>query len=297
MLSNRIRNLAPPPRSVPLPTVCSAMLGITGSLGAIFLISGLLFSLVFTQGIRPIDDVRLAFSKTTARGIITSVSETNASENDVRVYEYGFSFTARSEEKVTGISYSTGQEWSVEDKVTVEYVPEDPSIARIQGARSSTFTPWVLFVLIFPIVGAALFGMAAIGGVRQAALLRYGQIADARILSMQSTGVTVNDAPVIEISYEIRTSAGEIFDGKSKALPNDRIGDEELEPVLYLPSHPSLSTLVDAISLRYPLDVDESTGQWISQESGVKVVLYFLTWTAAIALAGYGLLNAFGVLR
>ena len=93
MLSNRVSRLAPPPRPVPLPVVCSAMFGVTGSLGAIFLITGLVFTIVFTQGYRPVDEMRLALSQTTARGIITSVSETNSTENDVPVYEYGFAFT------------------------------------------------------------------------------------------------------------------------------------------------------------------------------------------------------------
>jgi hypothetical protein len=297
MLSNRIRRLTPPPRSVPLPIVCSAMLGITGSFGAIFLIMGLIFTLIFTYGYRPIDNLRLAFSKTTARGIITGVSETNATENEVEVYEYQFAFTARNEKEYSGSSYTTGRSWSVEVPVTVEYVPEDPSIARIQGARSSLFTPWILFVLIFPAVGAALFIMAAIGGLRQAALLRYGQIADAHIISSRPTGMTVNDAPVVEFTYEIRTSAGETFDGKSKTLAYGRIGDEEPEPALYLPSHPGLSTLVDAVSLSYPLDVDESTGKWVSQGGYLKAILYILAWVAAIALSGYGLLTTFGIVR
>jgi hypothetical protein len=294
MLSNRIRRLAPPPRPVPLPVICSAMFGITGSLGAIFLITGLIFVLIFTQGIRPIDSFRLALSQTTARGIVTGVSETNAEENDVEVYQYEFAFTTRKEEKVTGYSYSTGKEWSVEDAVVIEYVPDDPSIARIRGARMSEFTPWVLFVLIFPAVGAALFGWAAISGWRQAVLLRHGVIADARILSTRPTNMSVNNAPVLEYSYEIRTGAGEVFDGSAKALISDRIGDEENEPVLYLPSNPDRSMLVDAIPLRYPLDVDGLSGQWISQEGYTKAVLYILTWAAAIALIGYGIWRTFG---
>lgn len=273
------------------------MLGVTGSFGAIFLIAGLVFTLIFTYGYRPIDDLRLVYSKTTARGMITSVSETNSTENDVEVYEYEYTFTARNEKKVTGHGYSTGRRWSVEAPVTIEYVPDDPSISRIQGARTSVFAPWVLFVLIFPAVGGALFLSAAIGGARQAALLRYGVLADAHVTATLPTGVTVNGVPVLKFSYEIQTSAGESFDGTDKAFPSDRIGDEESEPALYLPSHPGLSTLVDAISLRYPLDVDESTGQWISQEGYLKVVLYFLAWGAVIALSGYGLLSWLGIIR
>jgi hypothetical protein len=198
---------------------------------------------------------------------------------------------------VTGRSYFTGKRWSVENTVTIEYVPEEPAIARIQGARSSTFAPWVLFVLIFPAIGAALFGSAAIGGLRQVALLRHGMVADARILSTRPTGVTVNNTPVVEYSYEIHTGAEEIFNGSAKALSSDRIGDEENEPALYLPSDPNRSTLVDAISLRYPLDVDGLSGQWVAQEGKIKVALYFLVWAMAIALGGYWIFRMFVVFR
>jgi hypothetical protein len=293
MLSNRIRNLAPPPRSVPLPVIASAMFGITGGFGAIFLIAGLLFTLIFTQGYRPVDDFRLVSSQATARGVITGVSETNATENDMEVYEYEFTFTARNERTYSGRSYTTGRQWSVESAVTVEYVADDPSIARIQGARTSLFEPWVLFVLIFPAVGAVMFGSAAIGGLRQAMLLRYGALADARILSARPTGTSVNEVPVLNYAYEIQTDTGLMFDGSAKSFPGDRIGDEQNEPALYLPSHPKISTLVDAIPLKYPLEIEESTGQWISRGGWGKTVVYFLAWAAVIALAGYGILRTF----
>ena len=297
MLSNRISRLVPPPRPVPLPVVCSAMFGVAGWLGAIFLIMGLVFTIVFTQGYRPVDEIRLALSQTTARGIITSVSETNSTENDVTVYEYGFAFTTSRGQEVTGRSYFTGERWGAKASVTIEYVPEEPAIARIKGARLSMFMPWVLFVLLFPAIGAVMFGWATIGGWRQVALLRHGEVADARILSQHPTNVEVNGQPVIEYSYEIRTGAGETFNGSAKALPSERIGDEENEPALYLPTNPDRSTLVDAIALSHPLDVDGVSGQWISQEGITKVVLYVVTWVVAVALGGYWILRTFGGLR
>jgi hypothetical protein len=297
MLSNRINRLAPPPRSVPLRVAISAMFGITGWMGAIFLIVGLAFSLVFISDYRPIDEIRLAASRTTAQGRITAVSYTNSSENDEPVIGYTFAFTTDRGQQMTGVSYTTGEQWSVRDAVIIEYVPEEPVIARIQGARSSTFTPWVLFVLIFPAVGAAMFGSAAISGWREVMLLRRGEVADAKILSTRPTGVTVNNAPVLLYSYEIKTSAGETFNGSAKSLPSDRLGDEENEPALYLPSNHDNSILVDAISLKRPLDVDETTGQWKSQGGFVSVVLYILVWICAIVLIGYGFISTLGIIR
>ncbi len=297
MLSNRIRNLAPPPRPVPLPVVCSAMLGTTGGFGALFMLMGLVFTIIFTSGYRPLDDIRLALSQTTAQGKVTSIVDPNATENDVPVYEYIFTFTTRREEPMTGHSYSTGRRWSAGSSVTIDYIPDAPYISRIQGARTSMFSPFILFVLIFPAVGGALFLTAAAGGLRQAWLLRHGLIADARIKSTRSTNTTVNGVPILEYFYEITTKEGITADGKAKAFPSDRLGDEETEPALYLESNPDRSTLVDAISLNYPLDVDTLSGRWISSGGKAKAGLYILAWTVAILLSGYALMSALGVIR
>ena len=142
-----------------------------------------------------------------------------------------------------------------------------------------------------------MFGSAAISGWREVMLLRRGEVADAKILSTRPTGVTVNNAPVLLYSYEIKTSAGETFNGSAKSLPSDRLGDEENEPALYLPSNHDNSILVDDIYLKRPLDVDETTGQWKSQGGFVSVVLYILVWICAIVLIGYGFISTLGIIR
>lgn len=297
MFSNRIRNLAPPPRPVPLPVICSAMRGTTGGFGAVFLVMGLVFTLIFTRGFRPMDDIRLALSKTTVDGLITRVVDPSATENDVPVYEYEYSFTTRREEAVTGRSYSTGRRWSAGSSIIVEYVPDAPVISRIEGTRTSMFSPWILFVLIFPGVGGALFLSAAIGGLRQVLLLRNGVIADARIIGTRETGTSVNNNPVLEYVYEITTSAGELADGKAKAFPSERLGDEDHEPALYLPSNPEHSTLVDAIALSRPLDVDGLSGKWIATGGTLNAGIYILTWVIVSLLGGYWLLGVLGIIR
>lgn len=208
MLSNRIAQLAEPPRRVPLPVVCSAMLGLTGIIGAAFLTMGMLFV----------------------------------------------------------------------------WLPIGES------------TPWVrLFVLVFPIVGAALFAAATIHGLHQVTLLRYGQVASARTISERGTNTYVNDEQVMKYTYEFRGRDGQTYPGSSRALRSAEIGDEAEEPVLYLESNPGLSTLVDALPLRYTLDVDEA-GQWISYESLWPVVWYGLVWMDIIAHVVYGLLRALDLL-
>lgn len=295
MLSNRISQLAPPPRRVPLRVACSAMLGITGTLGAAFLIMGMAFTWGFVGDFRPVDELRLALSTATTQGTITNVAATNASENDVPVYRYEFTFSTPDGQTVAGQGYSTGRTWSAGDRVKVQYVEGTPTVARMEETRLSQFSPAALFVVIFPLIGAAFFATATIRGWRQVTLLRHGEIAAAQTLSERATNVRVNNVPVIEYSYEFEAQDGESYLGSSKSLPSQHIGDEAEEPVLYLEWNPNTSTLVDGLRLRHPLDVDDF-GQWITHESAWPVVRYALIWVGIIAVVAYGLWRALGVL-
>jgi len=207
MLSNRIVHLAPPPRRVPLPVACSAMLGLTGGIGAAFLIMGMLFVWLFVG---------------------------------------------------------------------------DPAAPL-----------WVLFVLIFPVVGVALFATATVRGLRHVALLRRGEVAAAQKISERATNTSVNDQPVIEYAYEFRAGDWQIYKGASRAISSEEIGNEVGEPVLYLPSNPVVSVLVDALPLRSTLDVDDD-GQWVSYESVWPVVWCGLAWLGIVAHALVGLVRLFG---
>lgn len=291
MLSNRIDKLASPPRSVPLRVACRAMLGRTGGIGAIFLLAGLLATWLFIGDIRPVAEARLALSSATTTGMITSVERTNTSVNDVTVYRYHFTFRTPNERTFTGRSHTVGQEWSAEDRVTIQYVPAKPSIARIEGSQLSTAPMWgVLLVLIFPATGAALFLPATVSGWKQTILLQRGEIAGAKIISERATGTRINNVPVIAYDYEFPAADGEEYMGSSRSLPSGLVGDEAKEPVLYLPWNPRRSTLVDAIPLRYPLDVDEY-GQWVTHEGVWPIVWCTLVWVGVLGSVGYALLR------
>jgi len=206
-LSNRIARLTPPPRRVPLPVVCSALLGVTGGIGAAFLIMGMLFVWLFVGGL----DAPL----------------------------------------------------------------------------------WVSFVFIFPIVGAAFFVTATVRGLRSAVLLRYGALTGARRVSERATNTSINDQPVIEYVYEFQASDRRVYKGASRAISTEEVGDEPMEPVLYLPSDPRQSVLVDALPLRFTLDVDEA-GEWVSYEGIGAVVWFVLAWTGVLAHVLYGLYRLLG---
>lgn len=293
MLSTRIDQLAAPPRPVPLRVVCRAMLGRTGGIGAIFLLAGLLMTWLFIGDTRPVAEVWLALSSETTTGMITGVERTNTSVNDVTVYRYHFTFRTPNEEKFTSRSYTVGQVWSAEDRVTIQYVPAKPSIARVEGSQLSSAPLWgVLLVLVFPATGAALFLSTTISGWKQATLLKHGEVSGAKIISQHPTAVSINDVPVIAYAYEFPTGDGEECKGNSRSLPSGLVGDEAREPVLYLPWNPRRSTLVDAIPLRYPLDVDEY-GQWVTHEGVWPIVWCILIWAGVLGSVAYAIARTF----
>ena len=162
MLSRRINQLAPPPRPVPLRLACRTVLGLTGGLGAVFTLIGTSFAWVVTADFDPTGDLLLALRAHTTQGVIMRVTETNTTENDVTVYRYDFSFQTPSEESYTGTGYTRGRRWSAEERVTIEYAPSNPAIARIRGTRRSMVPFWaILLVLIFPAIGAYKAGLVS----------------------------------------------------------------------------------------------------------------------------------------
>ena len=284
MLSGRMTPLAPPPRRVPWAVVCSAMLGMPGVVGAGIFVFSMIFVLIFAGDLHLIDEIRLSSAGTTAVARVTAVEDTNSTENDVPVYAYRFVFSTRAEELVTARSFSTGRRYSVEDRATVYYLPDKPGVARLENTRRSEFPAFAgLMVLIFPAIGLVLFAIGALRGWRDVTLLRHGQVTGARWLRSQMTNMSVNDQPVLKYTYEFQTADGQTHTGSRRALPSPRIGDEANEPVLYLPSHPARSLPLDALSLRYPLRVDDS-GQWSDIHAPWTIVWCGLAY--ALVLAG-----------
>lgn len=282
MFSQRISRLVAPPRWVPLPTACAALTGLIGFVGAIFFSFGMLFMWVFGAALHPLDEWRLSRSYAEAPAIIESVKPTNANVNRTPVYEYRFHFQPGDGEPVNGTCYTTGQTWQDGDRVAAHYLPENPEVARLEGSRRSMFSPWIiLFLLIFPTVGLAFFVPPIVSGVKKIKLLRSGEITGATSISSSPTNTSINNVPVMKYSYEFRDRLGAIYTGASKALPTEKIGDEAAEPILYLPSNPQQSMLVDALPLKLPLEVDEE-GHWRHRGSIKPVLLFLLAWSLVL---------------
>ena len=277
MLSSPITSLAPPPLHVPLSVACSTMLGLLGWMGALFLLMGMIFFVLFAGDVRPLDEIRLGSATTFADATITDVNSTNSSENDVTIYEYRFTFKLPNEDTVAARNYTAGYAYQEGDKVPVKYLPDKPTVAELQDARLSEFPAFLsILMLIFPGVGAILYLSSVITGWREVRLLRSGEITGAPTINAQPTNTRINNQPVMKFMYQFQSADGQIYNSSSKSLPKPQIGDEQQEPILYLPSNPKVSMLVDALPLRYSLDVD-GTGQWASDGSPWSILWFGLS--------------------
>lgn len=277
-VSGRLLYLAEPPRRVPWNVIASLVPGFIGRMGAAFYLSGMIFVVVFAGTLRPIDEVQLASAAATAQGVVVSVTETNATENDVPVYRYGFVFRTRTEQEIRATSFSTGRLYDQGDEALISYLPDRPEVAILQHTRRSDFPWWVaLLVGIFPFSGAVMLIGGTWHGWRQVRLLERGRLATARGITSAPTNTRINGQPLLKYTYEFQAEDGQVYQGASNSLPRVQLGDEAREPVLYLPQRPQNSMLLDAVPLRYALTTN-TEGHWESDGN-----LWPIFWSGLIA--------------
>ncbi len=192
-----------PPRRVP-SSVARAATGNRSSwflplFGLVFGGMGLVFTLVFFPW-RFRDDWRLAAdSARTVPGVITDVSRTNLSLNKVRVMAYGFRYTPGDGRRRQGRCFTTGTRWAGHASVTVRYLPDEPDLACVDGARLSESGGGGAFVALFPLIGGGLVGWFVLDRRRVHRLLRDGLMAEADVISVDETSARVNNQNVYRI--------------------------------------------------------------------------------------------------
>ena len=93
------------------------------------------------------DDDKLSGNHATAPGVVQSavLANTVFSSVSASLYKFSFTFTPANDSvasvprKVQGTCYAEGRLWKDGEQVTVEYIPGNVWIARIQGGRAYPF--------------------------------------------------------------------------------------------------------------------------------------------------------------
>lgn len=80
-------------------------------------------------------------------GVLTSISETNTTVNEDRIYRYSYEFVFDGE-IIFGHSYGKRTELNASDTVHIEYLKEKINISRIIGTKNGPFSIEFLYMLL-----------------------------------------------------------------------------------------------------------------------------------------------------
>lgn len=191
-----------PPRRVP-PSIAekansNRSTWIVLLVGGVFVAFGILFSSMLAP-FRLLEEWRLKKGPSeTVEGRVVSCESTNYKENGARVWKHSFVFETADGKEQQGVSYGY-RKMKEGGRTDVRYLPEDPEIAMIIGGRMDKASPFVLFVLIFPVVGAVVVLGAVHSRRSTLRLLRNGFVGQARIDAVEKTFTQVNGTNVHKI--------------------------------------------------------------------------------------------------
>ncbi len=246
------RNLTDPPRAISLAVVISLLFGGFISLLAwIFFGFGMIFFWIFAMNTDPAALWEFRGNLEKGEGTITSVDETHFSEggsehsDGTPVYAYHYRFPYQGQE-YSGVSYRTGKSAAgIGTEVPVEFPPGNPPRSRIRGYRTALCSPFVLFVVLFPLIGLLIILGKLRMGLKQRHLLKFGELTQGKLVSKERTNTEINDQPVYKLTFEFDTSVGHPAHLVVKTHNTRPLEDDELETILYDPTRPSFGTTLD----------------------------------------------------
>lgn len=306
-MSQATRQLASPPRPVPLSLRAAVMSGFKVKAGTIFVAAGVTLAsyvcvpltwreLVFSYA-GPVVSTRA----TLLAAEPTRFKFTNSSSRFIgstKVTRYRYRFRDASGTLHDGRSYRLGKAITHDGpagrEIDVEYASSRPSFNRVIGGSPSP-VPFVFNTIDIP---TALAFLLLIGGVRagwrRTRLLQRGTLALARVVSRR---VNNSDRPLkpgeevnaVDIKVTFMADSGQAVTVKERIVDRaDKVGDEPEEPILYDPANPQTAMLLDGFPGKPTPGPD---GQWqsVGMRAPIVVVLLLLVHAGWI-YAAYALL-------
>ena len=247
--------LVPPPRPVPFLLRAQVLFGgIFCFIGWVFFTSGMVFAVVFGSFADVTSWYHFRNPPATANGTLVEVTETGASENNNRIYAYRYSFRAEGAD-YEGVSYATGRRHEPGEQVVVEYVEGNPAVSRLRGMRRAEFGPWILFVLIFPLVGFIFILVSLRGGLKANRLLRNGKLAWGELVSKEPTNTRINNRVVYKLTFDFQPEEGGHAQAVARSHMPEKLQDEQRERLLYDPFRPEKAVLLDSLPASPAIDL------------------------------------------
>jgi hypothetical protein len=218
------------------------------TIGGIFLLIGLPVTFFLGGGL-PTDFALAATGQPTTATVLATRIVHNVEVNDRHPVEIKYQYDY-SEERYEGASYTTHGDIinsaTIGATIPVEIFPASPSLSRMKGTTSSQMGYAGVFIFIFPLVGAIMFGWAVRSNRREIRAFRDGVAAKGLVIRRGEDMTTkINGNHPFEVTWEFQVD-GTNYKGKlshmdhkilRRALPDDEV------TVLYDPRNPKVNTV------------------------------------------------------
>ncbi len=243
-------NEVPPAPRRPSPQARHLVFGYRGSqgalllIGSVFLVVGLIFTLLFCWGL-PVD-VAIGLGRREAPGrIVAAELNTRLKINGRRPTKVQFEYEAAGA-TWTGEANSFHVRPGQTGPVQVEYAALRPAWGRLAGDSYASFGYFGLVALVFPVLGALLARSAVQSNRKEIRAFTLGLPALARVTYKgQDRSVTVNGRHPFLMRCEFQAGGG-VFQGSISSMKLQDIkafGDAGQVVVLYDPADPGCNTL------------------------------------------------------
>lgn len=212
--------------------------------GGIFLFIGLFCTVVFVSQMS-LKDIMFSKQSPVTKGTITDISGTSSYVNEQQVYKYSYKYKV-DDKQYNGFSYKVGYEKL--EEVRVQYLKKNHSISRIEGMKISSFPIWImLFLFIFPIVGAVIMFLGIRKNLKYIRILSIGRVAFGAYSHQENTGASVNKKPVVRMYFNYVTHNNENAQAYGETYQTYKLQDEQFEPLVYNPNNTSEAIMIDAL--------------------------------------------------
>jgi len=277
-------------RRIPFSTRIGILFGgFKSQFGWAFFGFGMIFFWVFAMN-ADLSDYYFDEDTVETEGVAIRWQGTGASENEVPVYENYFLFVDEEGLEHEGVSYATGYAVTSGEALTIEYPQGKPEYARIKGMRNSMFSPFVLFVVIFPLVGLIFILLGIRRSFRSLRLLRYGELAKGVLVSKEATNTRINNRRVYRMTFTFKDGQGREYTVTERTPLPYVLQDDKQETLLYLRSRPSNAIMLDNLPGAAAMDENGSVKPYPARNA------LFLLFFPLSTIIGHGiyLLTVYG---
>jgi len=241
--------LAPPPRVIPITTQLHVLFaGFSSKIGWPIFGLGMIFFWTFIPRSEIMEVGKFRGELKRAKARVNKVRPTGAVINGKMTEEYEYAFWTR-EGLFRGDSFGYGGQYRTGQEAPVEYVADNPNINRIVGLKTAEYGLAIGFLpLIIPAFGVFMIVIGLSAGSKTLKLLKYGLAAYGKKVVKEATKRQVNDQIVYKLCFEFRAHNHKKYITTTYTHEIHVLEDEEMEIVLYDPSNPRFSMMLDSMS-------------------------------------------------